>query len=127
MRDWASAAPNDVVVTATGELAGTTTSATYGGAATRRARPTSASLERRGGVRIPLRSRAGASRVSGSPRAAWSRVALGPGGPRVPAGDEVRRLAAAPGGSPAKVASGDYGPVPVRPRGRGARPAARGA
>ena len=30
MRDWASAAPNDVVATATGELAGTTTSATYG-------------------------------------------------------------------------------------------------
>ena len=30
MRDWAAAAPNDVVATATGELAGTTTSAGYG-------------------------------------------------------------------------------------------------
>ena len=30
MRDWATAAPADVVATATGELAGTTTSATYG-------------------------------------------------------------------------------------------------
>ena len=30
MRDWANAAPDDVVVTAAGELAGTTTSAGYG-------------------------------------------------------------------------------------------------
>ena len=28
--DWATAAPNDVVATAAGELAGTTTSASYG-------------------------------------------------------------------------------------------------
>ena len=123
MRDWASAAPNDVVATATGELAGTTTSAAYG-APYNHASPgqtlLAIPLQRWGGVRIPLRSAdlvlQPLSRVSGRPalRAALTRWRSAP--PTARAGWATRyaaALAAAPGGNPAKVASGDYGPVPV--------------
>src|SRR6476619_3850484 len=59
MKDWAEAAPADVVATATGELAGTTTSATYG-APYNHASPGQSvlglSLQKWGGVGIPVSS-----------------------------------------------------------------------
>src|SRR6476661_4251694 len=57
MRDWAAAAPNDVVATATGELAGTTTSAGYGppyNDASTGQQLGPVPLARWGGIRIPV-------------------------------------------------------------------------
>lgn len=59
MRDWALAAPSDVVATATGELAGTTTSATYGppyNSASDGQKLGPLPLQKWGGVRIPVDS-----------------------------------------------------------------------
>jgi hypothetical protein len=124
MRDWASAAPNDVVATATGELAGTTTSATYGAPYNHAAegqKLLGLPLQKWGGVRIPISSQdlvlqplaglapadpnlaqalsdwKGADR---SQQTAWSTA-------------YSDALAAAPGGDPAQVGNGDYGPVPT--------------
>ena len=124
LKVWAQAAPADVVATAAGELAGTTTSAGYGGpynhAATGQKLGPLA-LQRAAGVRIPvdsandlvisplasisgdaqltsaLHSWAGAS---ADQQASW-------------AGDYSDALANAPDGDPAQVKAGDYGPVPL--------------
>ncbi len=122
MRDWAAAAPNDVVATATGELAGTTTSATYG-APYNHASPGQTllgfPLQRWGGVRIPLSSAdlvlQPLSGVSARPalRAALTRWRAA--SPSVRAGWATAYADAltAANGDPAKVAAGSYGPVPV--------------
>ena len=59
MARWAQADPNDVIATATGELAGTTTSATYGAPYNHAAegqRVLGVPLQKLGGVRIPVNS-----------------------------------------------------------------------
>ena len=131
MASWAKAEPNNVVATAAGELAGTTTSATYGPPYNSNGdglKLGPLSLQKWAGVRLPVDSAGlvvdplrGVSGDSGltSALAAWKGAtpeqqtkwatayvdALG-----APAGDEP---ATGAGGDPAKVPSGDYGPVPV--------------
>jgi hypothetical protein len=122
MAGWAKAAPADVVATATGELAGTTTSATYG-APYNHASPGQSvlglKLQRWGGVGIPVNS---ADLVLGPLRqqvgdqattqalAQWD--AMTPSDQTAAASAYADALAAAPDGDPASVAAGDYGPVP---------------
>ena len=132
MSAWANAEPNDVVLTAVGELAGTTTSATYGppyNSAAEGQKLGPLPLQKWGGVRLPVDS-AGLvveplSNVSGNPtltaalsawntatpdqRTTWATAyadAIG-----APAADGEPATGA--GGDPAKVAAGDYGPVPA--------------
>ena len=123
MRGWARAAPHDVVATATGELAGTTTSATYGAPYNRASegqKLLGMPLQKWGGVRIPVDSRdlvlqplagvSGNAALDGAlttwrnapakQQTAWA-TAYG------------ESLAKAPDGNPAAVPPGDYGPVPV--------------
>jgi hypothetical protein len=124
MSDWAAAAPYDVIATAAGELAGTTTSAGYGPpynnstGAGQTLGPLP--LQQWAGVRIPvdsaglvLRPLAG---VSGdialtSALATWK--AATPTQQTTWATDYVNALGKVPDGNPAKVAKADYGPVPV--------------
>src|SRR5674476_772220 len=59
MSDWAKAAPNDVIATAAGELAGTTTSAGYGGPYNTNSdgqKLGPLSLQKWAGVRLPVDS-----------------------------------------------------------------------
>ena len=121
---WATAAPNDVVATATAELAGTSTSATYGppyNSAADGQKLGPLSLQKWAGVQHPVDSANDLvvrplQSVTGDPRL---RVALG-----VWRGATAQQrttwatayadaLAKAPGGDPAKVAPGSYGPVPA--------------
>ena len=126
MSGWAEADPADVAATATGELAGTTTSATYGAPYNRAADGQSVlglKLQKWGGVGVPVDSAdlvlqplnqvsdPGVQRAlaqwrgaSTQQQAQWATAY----------GDA---LAAAPGGDPARVASGDYGPVPALAQG----------
>ena len=124
MRDWAKAAPNDVVATATGELAGTTTSAGYGppyNAASTGQQLGPLSLQKFGGIRIPVDS---AQDLVVAPL--QMRPSVPPLSTALAAWDSASQeqrttwataygdaLAKAPDGDPAKVAAGDYGPVPV--------------
>jgi len=123
MRDWAIAAPNDVVATATGELAGTTTSATYGppyNTASDGQKLGPLPLQKWGGVRIPVDS---ARDLVVTPLSTGAsdpalRAALGIWN-STPAARQTAwatayadALAKAPDGDPAKVPTGDYGPVP---------------
>jgi hypothetical protein len=125
LRSWAMAAPTDVVATATAELAGTSTSASYGPPYNHAApgqQLGSLPLQRWGGVRIPIDSARDLvltplGTVTGDTPLtaalhAWR------------AGSDTQRtgwaaayadaLTAAPGGDPAKVKPGGaYGPVPV--------------
>jgi hypothetical protein len=64
LADWANAAPNDVVATAAGELAGTTTSAGYGAPYNRAA----------DGQKLGCASRSTARTTWSSPRSARLRV-----------------------------------------------------
>jgi hypothetical protein len=123
LADWANNAPGDVVATAAGELAATTTSAQYGApyntnGAGQQLGPLA--LQRWAGVRIPVDSAdlvlGPLGRVSGDPalsaalttwnaatteqRSAWST-------------GYSDALAATPDGDPTAVAPGAYGPVPV--------------
>ena len=122
MSRWAQADPADVVATAAGELAGTTTSATYGppyNDASEGQQVLGLKLQKWGGVGIPINSadlvlqplryvrdplvqRALAQWQGASPeqQTAWA-TAYG------------EALAKAPGGDQTKVAPGNYGPVPV--------------
>jgi len=122
MSDWATNAPADVVATAAGELAGTTTSATYGApynSASEGQSVLGLKLQKWGGVGIPVNSadlvlqplngvrdpnvqRALAQWRSASPeqQATWATA-------------YSDALAKAPDGDPTQVAPGDYGPVPV--------------
>ncbi|MEP7022032.1 MAG: hypothetical protein ABI808_15420 [Pseudonocardiales bacterium] len=121
---WATAAPNDVVATAAAELAGTSTSAGYGAPYNRAAPGQQLGplfLQRAGGVRIPIDSAndlviAPLSAVTGDAKlsAALTAWRSGSDDQRTTwAGAYSDALAAAPDGDPAKVANGDYGPVPV--------------
>jgi hypothetical protein len=122
MQTWAQADPADVIATATGELAGTTTSATYGAPYNHNADGQSVlgiPLQKIGGVRIPVDSTelvlqpltdqvgdlaltAALTRwrsAAPSQRTAWATA-------------YADALAAAPDGDPAQAPAGDYGPVP---------------
>ena len=123
LANWAGAAPEDVVATATAELAGTSTSASYGAPYNRNAdgqKLGSLPVQRWGSVRIPIDSAndlviTPLSTVTGNPDLtaklqAWR--AATPDQRTTWAVAYSNALAAAPDGDPAKVASGDYGPVP---------------
>ena len=124
MRDWATAAPNDVVATAAGELAGTTTSAGYGPPYNHASPGPSLGpvpLAEWGGVRIPIDSArdlviAPLSAPAAAPalRAALARWnGASPGQRTAWATAYGDALAKAPDGNPARVAAGNYGPAPV--------------
>jgi hypothetical protein len=122
MSGWAKAAPADVVATAAGELAGTTTSATYGPPYNNASEGQSVlglKLQKWGGVGIPVNSADLVLQplrdVSGDPRLAAALRAWD----ALPASTQkgfatayADALARAPGGDPAHVARGNYGPVP---------------
>jgi hypothetical protein len=122
MSAWAQADPADVVATATGELAGTTTSATYGAPYNHNADGQSVlgiPLQKMGGVRIPVDSaqlvlqpltdQVGDAALTDaltqwqsatpSQRTAWATA-------------YADALAVAPDGDPAQAPAGEYGPVP---------------
>jgi hypothetical protein len=124
LRAWAQAAPADVVATATAELAGTSTSASYGppynhAAPGQQLGPIP--LQRWGGVRIPIDSAhdlvlAPLSTVTGdTPLTAalhtWDAASATQQTAWSTAYSDA--LAAAAGGDPAKVKPGAYGPTPV--------------
>jgi hypothetical protein len=124
MRGWAAAAPNDVVATATGELAGTTTSAGYGppyNTASTGPKLGPLPLAQWGGIRIPVDPAQDLvlTPLSNQTQDPALRAALAAWG-QAP---QARRtawataygdaLAKAPDGDPGQVAAGDYGPVPV--------------
>jgi hypothetical protein len=123
MKDWAEAAPADVVATATGELAGTTTSATYGAPynhASDGQKVLGIPLQKWGGVRIPVNSQdlvlqplsdAVVSSVVTQALAQWQ--AASPTQQTAWATAYADALAAAPNGDPTQVTRGDYGPVPI--------------
>jgi hypothetical protein len=124
LANWANAAPNDVVATATAELAGTSTSASYGAPYNRAADGQKLGplpVQRWGSVRIPIDSAndlviTPLSTVTGNPdltAALQTWRAATADQQATWAGAYSDALAAAPDGDPNKVASGDYGPVPV--------------
>jgi hypothetical protein len=124
MRDWAAAAPNDVVTTATGELAGTTTSAGYGppyNDASTGQQLGPLKLQQWGGIRIPVDPAQDlvitplSRQVNAPPlRAALARWnAAAPDQRTAWATAYGDALAKAPDGNPVRVAPGNYGPVPV--------------
>lgn len=122
MQRWAQADPNDVVATAAGELAGTTTSAGYGAPYNHAAegqKVLGIPLQKWGGVRIPVNSQdlvlqpleavKGDSAVSQA-LTAWKGASA----------DQQQSWATAytdaldkAKGDPGAVAAGDYGPVPA--------------
>ncbi len=128
LSNWATAAPNDVVATAAGELAGTTTSATYGApynTASSGQTLGPLALQRWAGTRIPVDSARDlviAPLQSAPPTpavaaavAAWNAA---PEAKRTAwAGAYADALAAAPDGDPGAVPAGDYGPVPLLAQG----------
>lgn len=124
LADWARAAPADVVATATAELAGTSTSASYGppynhAATGQQIGPVT--TQKLGGVHVPVDSAndlvvAPLRTVTGDP--ALSAALAGWLGADAStrsgwANAYADALAAAPGGDPKAVAPGAYGPVPV--------------
>ncbi len=122
MAQWAKDSPADVVATAVGELAGSTTSAGYGAPYNTAADGQSVlgiPLQRLGGVRTPVDSAAlvldplatSQDPAVQSALAAWK---AGSDDQRTTwATSYVEALGKAPDGDPAKVANGDYGPVPA--------------
>ena len=122
MARWAQADPNDVVATAAGELAGTTTSATYGAPYNRASEGQSVlgvPLQKWGGVRIPVSSQdlvlQPLEGVTGDPALAQALDTW-----RSATAEQQQAWASAyvdaldkAGGDPAAVAAGDYGPVPA--------------
>lgn len=123
MSGWAKADPGDVVATAAGELAGTTTSATYGAPYNHNSPGVTllgVPLQRWAGVRLPvnsadlvldpLRQHAGDPAVS-TALATWTGAGSAQQTAWATAYSDA--LAKAPDGDPAKVAGGDYGPVPA--------------
>lgn len=124
LRAWAQAAPADVAATATAELAGTSTSASYG-APYNHASPGQKlgplSLQKWGGVRVPIDS---AHDLVLLPLASvhddtalttalgqWNGASTDQQGRWANAYADA--LAAVPGGDPGKVKAGEYGPVPI--------------
>jgi hypothetical protein len=124
LANWAKTAPADVVATATGELAGTTTSASYGPPYNHAAEGQKIGpipLQKWAGVRLPVDSAndlvlTPLRRVTGdtgltSALQAWDTATAQQ---RTSwASDYSDALAAAPDGDPAQVKAGDFGPVPV--------------
>jgi len=124
LQSWAQAAPNDVVATATAELAGTSTSATYGppynnAGSGQQIGPFK--LQRWAGIRIPVDS---ARELVVSPLSTipddteltdalriWQQA--GANQQASWAAHYSDALAAAQDGDPSKVQPGDYGPVPL--------------
>ncbi len=124
LASWAQQAPEDVVATATAELAGTSGSATYGapyntGSEGQKLGPLS--LQKWFGVQIPVDSAVDLvvkplqSLTGDAPVVAALQTWLGAGTDQQVkwASAYADALAAEPDGNPAKVAAGDYGPVPV--------------
>ena len=123
MKSWAEADPADVVATATGELAGTTTSATYGAPynhASDGQKVLGIPLQKWGGVRIPVNSQdlvlqplsdAVVAPVVSQALAQWRSAS--PSQQTAWATAYADALAKAPNGDPTQVAKGDYGPVPI--------------
>jgi len=132
MSAWAKADPNNLISTAAGELAGTTTSATYGAPYNTNAEGQKLGpipLQKWGGVRIPIDSAdlvlGPLSNTSGDPavssavatwkaappeqRTKWATDYLDAIGTAAADGEP----ATGAGGDPEKVAEGDYGPVPA--------------
>jgi hypothetical protein len=124
MKSWAAAAPADVVATAAGELAGTTTSAGYGGPYNSNAEGAKLGplpLQKWAGVRIPvdsakdlvidpLTSVQGDAALS-TALTTWQAAAADQRTSWATAYTDA--LAKAPDGDPAQVAAGSYGPVPA--------------
>lgn len=124
MADWAAAAPNDVVATAAGELAGTTTSASYGPPYNTAADGQNLGplkLQKWAGVRIPVDSAADLvltplSKVTGNADlttalTTWNGAT--PDQQNTWASAYSDALSKAPDNDPKQVADGDYGPVPT--------------
>jgi hypothetical protein len=123
MSGWAKADPADVVATAAGELAGTTTSATYGAPYNHASEGQSVlglQLQKWGGVGVPVDSADLVLQplrgVTGDPRtslalAAWD--ALPASAQTAAATAYADALAKAPDGDPAQVPAGRYGPLPA--------------
>ncbi len=119
---WAKADPPDVVATAAGELAGTTTSATYGAPYNHASEGQSVlglKLQKWGGVGIPIDSAdlvlQPLRSVVRNPRTALALAAwdgMTPEARTQAATAYADALAQAPDGDPAAVAAGRYGPVP---------------
>ncbi len=123
LKDWATAAPADVVATAASELAGASGSAGYGppynSASTGQAIGP-LQLQKWGGVRIPIDSAndlvvTPLSSVSGDPAltsalSTWKAASADQQTAWATAYSDA--LGKAPDGDPAKVEAGDYGPVP---------------
>jgi hypothetical protein len=131
MSGWAKADPANLITTAASELAGTTTSATYGAPYNSNADGQKLGplpLQKLGGVRIPIDSAdlvlgplsqsdnpevstALASWKSATPeqRAKWATDYVD----AIGAPEADGEPATGAGGDPAKVAAGDYGPVPA--------------
>ncbi len=122
MSSWAKGAPEDVVATAAGELAGTTTSATYGAPYNHASEGQSVlglKLQKWGGVGIPINSADLVLQplrgVTGDPKltlalAAWD--ALPADTQTSMATAYADALAKAPNGDPTTVSGLRYGPVP---------------
>jgi hypothetical protein len=122
MARWAQADPNDVVATAAGELAGTTTSATYGAPYNHAAegqKVLGVPLQKMGGVRIPESSQDLVLQPLRRVRDPNVQAALAEWQSASPQQETdwataySDALAEAPNGDQTQVAAGDYGPVPV--------------
>jgi hypothetical protein len=124
MADWATNAPNDLIATATGELAGTTTSAAYGppyNTAGDGQLLGPLKLQKWAGVQVPVDSAndliltplAGVAGNTDLTDALATWKATGPDQQVAWATAYSDALTAAPDNSPDNVATGDYGPVPV--------------
>jgi len=122
--DWANAAPNDVVATAAGELAGTTTSAGYGAPYNTNGSGQTIgplALQRWAGVTIPVDSAndlviTPLSHVPHDPAltaalSTWNAASADQQSKWSNA--YASALTAAPDGNPAAVKPGSYGPVPM--------------
>jgi hypothetical protein len=123
MSSWAKADPADVVATAAGELAGTTTSATYGAPYNHASEGQSVlglKLQKWGGVGLPissadlvlqpLRDVSGDARLTAALQQ-WDAMTTTQQTTVATAYSDA--LAAEPDGDPSQVAQGSYGPVPA--------------
>jgi hypothetical protein len=123
MSAWAKADPNDVVATAAGELAGTTTSATYGPPYNSNAEGQKLfglPLQKWGGVRLPVSSQdlvlqplTSVTGDSALTQALSTWNAASPHQQVTWATAYAAALAKTPNGAPSKVTAGNFGPVPV--------------
>jgi hypothetical protein len=132
MSGWAQADPDNLLTTAAGELAGTTTSATYGppyNDAAEGQKVLGVPLQKLGGVRVPVDSAdlvlGPLSKVQGNPKVSAAVATWKAATPEqrtkwataytdaIGAPEADGEPATGAGGEVAKVKPGDYGPVPV--------------